>query len=155
MLQFPYQPVPIIGPAPPSVSIAGAAHWRPFVPLTVIGANGQLRHFQRALLDPGADDTVLPLSVAKRIGISLRPDTGHRLRWRGQHYVLRYGDVAFQLAEGGSFCRWQAIAAFSDAPITYCILGQSGCLQFFDVTFRGADRLAELEPNASFTGTIS
>jgi hypothetical protein len=63
--------------------------------------------------------------------------------------------VELQLAEDGSSCRWQAIAAFSDAPIAYCILGQCGCLQFFDVTFRGADRLAELEPNATFAGAIS
>ncbi|MBI1903610.1 MAG: hypothetical protein HYS13_21115 [Planctomycetia bacterium] len=153
MLQFPYQPVPTTH-APPSIRFGGLVHWRPFVPLTVFGAHGRSRHFQRALLDPGADDTVLPMALVPRIGISLQPDSGHRLHWRGQLYALRFGDVDLELTEGGSLCRWTAMAAFSDASIAYCILGQRGCLEFFDATFRGAGRLAELAPNANFPGTI-
>jgi hypothetical protein len=35
-----------------------------------------MRDFGRAVLDPAADDTVFPLDTARRIGISLRNDTG-------------------------------------------------------------------------------
>lgn len=154
MLQFPYEPVPFTGTAPPSLPTT-TAHWRPFAPVTIIGPTGVSRHFKRALIDPGADDTVFPLDLVSVLHVSLRPDTGHRLRWRGQLYPLRFGQVALQLSESSTAYRWRAIVCFSNAPIPYRILGNAGCLEFFDVTFRGADRLTELEPNQSYAGTIA
>ena len=155
MLQFPYEPVPLTGPAPPSLRSTATAHWRPFAPVTIVGPTGVSRHFQRALIDPGADDTVFPLDLVSVLRVVLRPDTGHRLRWRGQQYPLRYGEVALQLAEGGTTFRWTAVVCFCNAPIPYRILGNAGCLEFFDVTFRGADRLVEFEPNESYAGIIA
>jgi len=93
MLQFPYQPVPLVGTAPPSLPPTATVRWRPFAPVTIVGPAGVSRRFQRALLDPGADDTVFPLELVQRLRVTLRPDTGHKLRWRGQAYQLRYGDV--------------------------------------------------------------
>jgi hypothetical protein len=49
----------------------------------------------------------------------------------------------------------EAIVCFSNAPIPYRILGYAGCLQFFNVTFRGADRITEIEPNQSCPGMIT
>jgi hypothetical protein len=51
--------------------------WRPLVPLTIFGPGGLFRDFGRAILDPAADDTVFPLDTAQRLGIQLRPDSGH------------------------------------------------------------------------------
>ena len=94
-----------------------------------------------------------PLDTARRLRVRLRPDTGHRLRWRGQLHPLRFGDVELVLADDASVCRWAAVVAFSPATIRYPILGTSGCLQFFDVRFLGADRMAELDPNRSYSGS--
>jgi hypothetical protein len=60
----------------------------------VIGPTGKRRFFPRAVLDPGADDTVFPLALAGLLGVALRADSGHALRWRGQGYPLRFGDFA-------------------------------------------------------------
>ena len=154
MLQFPYQPVPLIGPPAPSLPAATTDHWRPFVPLTVIGPSGHFRFFNRALVDPGSDDTIFPLAIAGRLAVSLRADHGHRVRWRGQIYPLQFGDVELQMTDTITTFRWPAIIGFSDAPISYRILGYAGCLQFFDVTFRGDDHLVELEPNRSYPGNV-
>src|SRR5947209_18630754 len=153
MLRFPYQDEPLTGPAPPSLSPHATVRWRPLVPLTVIGPGGIVRDFGRAVLDPAADDTVLPLAIARRLGAPLRPDTGHRVRWRGQLRPLRYGDVELLLTDNRSVWRWPAVVGFSPAPLRYPILGQAGCLQFMDTRFLGADLLVELETNRTYPGT--
>lgn len=43
---------------------------------------------------------------------------------------------------------------FSAAPIQYPLLGQIGCLEFFDARFFGQLRIVELETNAAFPGVI-
>jgi hypothetical protein len=98
MLRFAYLPEPLTGPPPPSLPAGVTARWRPLAPVRVYGPSGRLRYFPRALLDPGADDTVLPLDLAALLGIALKPDTGHAVRWRGQPYSLRFGDVDLELS---------------------------------------------------------
>jgi hypothetical protein len=153
MLRFLYQDEPLTGPAPPSLPAGAQVRWRPLVPVTVIGPGGQLRDFGRAVVDPAADDTVFPLDTAWRIGVRLRPDTGHRVRWRGQLHPLRFGDVELLLTDNASVWRWPAVVGFSPAPLRYPILGQAGCLHFMDTRFLGADRWVDLETNRSYPGT--
>src|SRR5437588_12701895 len=93
-----------------------------------------------------------PFDTAGRLGIPLRPSTGHGVRWRGQLHPLRFGDVALLLTDNGSIWRWSAVVGFSPAPLRYPILGQSGCLQFFDARFLGADLMVELETNRTYLG---
>ncbi len=155
MLSFAYQDEPLTGPPPPSLPAGATVRWRPLVPVDIVGPSGLIRRFGRAILDPGADDTVFPLDTALRLGVRLRPDTGHRLRWRGQLQPLLFGDAELVLADDASACQWHAVVAFSPAPIRYPILGICGCLEFFDARFFGADRIAELDPNRSFPGTIT
>jgi hypothetical protein len=118
----------------------------------VIGPTGLLRSFGRAVLDPAADDTVFSLDTAGRISVTLRPDRGHRVRWRGQLYPLGFGHVDLLLADDVSGWRWPAVVGFSPAPIRYPILGQGGCLQFFDARFLGASLVVELDANHSYPG---
>jgi hypothetical protein len=155
MLQFPYEDEPLIGSPPPSLPGTVTVRWRPLVPVTVIGPTGRRRIFPRAVLDPGADDTVFPLALVGLLGVALRADTGHGLRWRGQAYPLRFGDVELELSDGTSVCRWPAVVGFTPAPLRYPLLGIAGCLQFFDARFRGDDRIAEVETNRSYPGTTT
>ena len=147
MLRFPYLDEPLLGPAPPSMP-ATAIVRRPWAHRTspTIG---------RAVADPTADDTVFPLDTARRIGAGLRADSGHRVRWRGQLYPLRFGDVELLLSDNVFARRRPAVVAFSPAPIRYPILGQGGCLQFMDAYFLGADLVVELETNPSYPGTTT
>ena len=155
MMQFPYQAEPLSGPPPPSLPATATVRWRPLVPVTLIGPTGKRRLFARAVLDPGADDTVFPLAVAGLLGVVLRPDSGHGLRWHGQGYPLRFGDVALELDDGRQVWRWSAVVGFSPAPLRYPLLGISGCLQFFDARFLGESRFVELETNQSYPGTTA
>jgi hypothetical protein len=155
MLQPPYQDEPLTGPPPPSLPAAAKVRWRPLIPVTIIGPTGKRRFFPRALLDPGADDTVFPLAVVSILGVALKPDIGHGLRWRGQGFSLRFGDVTLQLSDGLQVWLWPAVVGFSPAPVRYPILGLAGCLQFLDANYRGEDRMVELEMNRSFPGTMA
>jgi hypothetical protein len=155
MLEFAYQDEPLTGPPPPSLPPSATVRWRPLVPVRIAGPTGRRRFFSRAVLDPGADDTVFPLAMASVLGVILRVPTGHGLRWRGQAYPLQFGDVELELSDGLETCRWSAVIAFSQAPIRYPILGLSGTLEYFDATFLGDDRLIRLEVNRSFAGTVS
>jgi hypothetical protein len=141
---------------PPSLPPGSAARWRPLVPVRVFGPAGQFRDYARALLDSGADDTVFPFDIAVRIGVVLQPATRHAVRWRGQSFPLLFGDVELELAdESGVMYRWPATVGFTPAPIRYPLLGNAGCLCFFDTTFRGDDRLVELETNRAYPGATT
>ncbi len=153
MLRFAYLPVPLGGTPPPSLSPGATVRWRSLVPVRVLGPSGGSRVFPRAVLDTGADDTVFPIDLATRLGVTLRADTGHRVIWRGQAHPLRFADIELELADTtGSAFRWPATVAFSPAPIRFPILGHAGCLCFFDATFRGHDRVVELEANRAYPG---
>jgi hypothetical protein len=123
------------------------------VPVNILGPAGKRRFFPRAVLDPGADDTVFPLAVAGLLGVTLRADSGHAVRWRGQSYSLRFGSVELELSDGSQLWRWSAVVGLSQAPLRYPILGVCGCLQFFDARFLGQSQLVELETNPSYGGT--
>jgi hypothetical protein len=154
MLRFPYQDEPLTGPAPPSLALGATDRGRPLIPVEIFGTGGLSRQFTRAFVDPAADDTVFPLDTARQIGAVLRPDTGHRVRWRGQLHAPRFGGMEILLEDGINVWRWPAIIRFSPAQIRYPILGTSGCLQFLDAHFRGAHRIVELETNPTFPGTV-
>lgn len=109
----------------PSVQPGGIAHWRPYVPLRVIGPGGVARPIARALLDTGADDSVFPLSIAQLIGISLPSSTQHVVRWRGQGFPLQFARVELELMDGTSLWRWPVLIGFSAAPIRYPILAET------------------------------
>jgi hypothetical protein len=153
MLRFPYQTEPLTGPAPPSLPPGTLVRWRPLVPVTIIGPGGLQRDFGRAILDDASDDTVFPLDVAVGIGVRLHPDTGHRVRWRGQLHALRFGQVELVLTDNHTTWRWPAMVGFPPSPLRYPLLGQAGCLQFMDARFLGADLVAELETNRTVPGT--
>jgi hypothetical protein len=155
MLQFPYQDEPLNRAPPPSLPATATVRWRPLIPVTVVGPTGTRRLFPRAVLDPGADDTVFPLAVSGLVGVALRPDSGHGLRWRGQGYPLRFGDVTLELSDGTQLWRWSAVVGFSPAPLRYPILGICGCLEFFDARFLGQKHVMELETNPLYPGTTT
>jgi len=155
ILRFPYQDELLTGPAPPSLPSTATTRSRPLLPVTIFGPTGLFRDYGRAVLDPASDDTVFPLDTAARLGIALRPDTGHRVRWRSQLHPLRFGDAQILLTDFAVAWRWSAVLGFSPAPLRYPILGQAGCLQFMNARFLGADLAVELEVNPRFPGTVS
>lgn len=154
MLVFPYQALAFRGLPPPTLPPTAKSRWRPLVPVRIIGPTGKSHSFSSALLDPGSDDTIFPSTVIPAIDAIVRFDPGHRIRWRGQIHSMQFSDVELELTDqSGITCRWPAVISFSPAPIGYPLLGNAGCLEFFDANFRGAGKIVELKTNAIYPGT--
>ena len=103
-------------PAPAFAPDDAQRRWRP---LSRFRSRGQwtLGRIRPGLVDPGADDTVLPLDLAELLNVSFYAATTHFLRWRGQRHSLRYGDVTLELADDeGNVLAWPAVVAFTEAP---------------------------------------
>jgi hypothetical protein len=157
-LRFPYVPVPLRGAVPATLPVNATAHWRPLLPVRVINAqSGTFHDLDDALLDTGADDCLMPLHVAQRLGVAFLPEKspGARIRWRGTWWPIRYGDVRLQLNDGTQIATWPARIAFSQALHDQPILGRAHCLQFFEAAFRGSALAVDLDPIATFPGTIT
>lgn len=112
MLRFAYQAEPLRGSPSPSLPAGSTVHWRPLLPVAIFGPTGLVRRFSRALLDPGADDTIFPLDTVVRLHVQLLADTGHRVRWRGQAHPLRFGPLELELTDGQATWRWSALVGF-------------------------------------------
>jgi hypothetical protein len=130
--------------------LAGEREARPFVSVRIQGPVAA-RRLRYALLDTGCQDTLFPVALAEPLGIVLGGEK-HVIRWRGQRYDVEFHVVELELTDGGTVWRWRARAGFTWAPLAYALLGQRGCLEFLDATFRGADQVAELEINRMFPG---
>jgi hypothetical protein len=155
-LWFPYLSVPLIGPPPPTLPPGTLVRWRPFVPIRVHSlTTGQDYDINEALVDSGADDTIFPMDVATLTGIALLPlgSIGHSIRWGTSRHPIRFGEVRLELSDGIEAWNWNAIVAFTPAPIRYPLLGQASFFSFFDITFKGEAREVSLETNPSFPGT--
>jgi hypothetical protein len=111
------------------------------------------RRLKSALLDTGSQDTLFPAALAEPLGVVLGGEQ-QAIHWRGQRHSVEFHDVELELSQGKIVCRWQARVGFTEAPRSYSLLGQHGCLQYFDVKFLGADQVVEIEPNRRFVGSV-
>jgi len=142
--------------APGSISrpgdIVGDSAARPLVSVRIQGPVAA-RRLKYALLDTGSQDTLFPMELAEPLGINLGGER-QAIKWRGQPYWVEFHTVELEITESGTVCRWRARVGFTPAPLSYALLGQRGCLEYLDATFRGADQIAELEMNRLFPGTV-
>ncbi len=152
-LCFGYQLQPLRRRRPPTLP-EGAGGWdRPFAPVTVFGRRGW-RRFNRALLDTGADSTSFSADLPGQIGGDTFP--GDPVRHCGVLYPTRRGAVRIRLNDGLAVCTWGAeVVCCANRDTSYPLLGLGGCLQFMDATFFGSDRVVQLVPNRSFSGTVT
>ena len=124
---------------------------RPLVPVDIIGPLTTVT--RNALLDSGADDTVLPEYVAGVIGLDLSNAPSGIAAGVGSSGVpVRYARVTLRLTDGRELREWLGWVGFTPARMTYPILGFAGCLQFFDAHFRGAREEVELTTNGLYPG---
>ncbi|MCH7726020.1 MAG: retroviral-like aspartic protease [Planctomycetes bacterium] len=125
-------------------------------PLRVIGPSGDA--FLWALVDTGADQSVLPRSVADTIGLTLdQSQQSWVIGFGGQQVAIVPAEVDLQLGQAGQTFHWTATAAvvsFANVADEIVILGHAGCLDFFRTTFDGQGRELELVPTPQFPGTV-
>ena len=123
--------------------------FRPEVPVRVHGPNGSIDFV--ALVDTGADNTILPESIARDLGIPLAAGKGPAATaFGGQEIALFHADVELELLHPESTLRWLARVYFFAKGVEdeTLILGHQGFLDYFTATFRGEEYALDLEPNA-------
>jgi hypothetical protein len=147
---FAYLPLPTKGPVP---SLGGAMlRYRPILPVGVFGPLG-LRLLD-GCVDCGSDDTIFPMSLARKLGLELTgapQGESHPVGGAVVPYV--YAAVTLGVSDGVETCEWQATVGFVDLPLRWGLLGHAGFLDFFDTDLRGARREAFITPNNTFPGT--
>lgn len=106
-----------------------------------------------ARVDPGSDETLFDVTVARDIGIDLSnaPSTKFGGIVHGG-YSARFAQVTFRLTDGMEFREWTGWVGFVSG-LRPPVLGFGGCLQYFDAKFFGADESFELEVNWLYPGT--
>jgi hypothetical protein len=126
---------------------------RPVAAIRLFGPGGGT-YIIDGRFDTASDDTVFPLWVSAMIGldVSQAPEQEVHLVARPQPIRVRFAPVELRLSDGTETCQWPALVGFAPIPGRRALLGYTGCLQFFDSTFRGHDREAILVPNAGFAG---
>jgi hypothetical protein len=146
---FPYLPLPTKAPVP---SLGGAAvRYRPIIATHVCGPLGS-RLFD-GCVDSASDDTIFPLSLARRLGIDLRgAPQGQAQPVGGIVVPYAYATVTLRLTDGIEICEWSATVGFVDLPLRWALLGHAGFLDFFDSGLLGARRETVLAPNRLFPG---
>ncbi len=124
----------------------------PIHSLRLLGPLGDLARDCR--LDPGADDSIFPEWVAHRLGIDLSSaPVGEARPVGGAPIQYSFAPITFHLTDGLEICEWSAIVGFKDVPfMRWPLLGLTGFLQFFDVTFLGQNHEVIITPNSSFPG---
>ena len=127
---------------------------RPEVPIRIHGPAG--RADVLALVDTGADNSILPLSVADDLGIETTQGKGPgATAFGGQQIALSFAEVVLELSQHDAVIRWRARLYFADFPDDSekaVILGHEGFLDYFTATFDGAGCFVELEPNDMIPG---
>lgn len=140
-MRFPYQGYPVRG--------IGSAYqtlvYRPTAPIRIIGPGGEALAY--GLLDTGADDTLLPADFLGPLGVVIESGMRARIGGIGGEIITAdFGTVDLELRRRGAVYRWSATVGFYDGP--KAILGQSGVLEYFLVSFNHRLRHATLRPNA-------
>jgi len=125
------------------------AIFRPEIPITIYGPLGSREIV--ALVDTGADNTILPEAAARALGIPLVPARGPAARaFGGQAISLSYADVEVELVHSDAPLRWTAQVFFMSmgADDETVVLGHQGFLEYFTAMFIGDECVLDLVPNA-------
>ena len=115
--------------------------------------------YAMALVDTGADECVLPLSLADSLGVAVDPSKSIRAAGAGGQLIeLLPGLVELEIADGSESYCWHAVvgfARFESPEHESTCLGHVGALEFFTATFDGGAHRLTLVPNVTFPGQTS
>lgn len=147
-----YRYVPVRVPRPVWSLGGRLVRPRPLIHVALIGPSGT--RVERAHIDPGADDTVFPETLAAKIGIDLtNAPVGSGSAVGGQTITLRFAEVALRITDGRERREWPARVGFAPLALRNPLLGFAGCLQFFSALFLGDREELELTVNSLYPGT--
>jgi hypothetical protein len=145
-LKFPYQRYEV----DPTPTLPGGVVYRPEVPVRVRGPAGTASFL--VPVDTGADETLLPRSVAEALGVVLDEARHWQVAGIGGRPIdVVLGKVAFELLARPRPYRWSARIGFAAfAPDDeLAILGHRGFLDRFTATFHPRRHELTLTPASS------
>jgi hypothetical protein len=142
----------------PSPAYASGVISRPVIPIWV-GVHDRPRKPFFGLLDTGSDDTKLPLSVAKRLGVVVDEDHPVLFHGVGGYTVGYYGELVLELRQSPKSWVWGARVAFLpdskesevEGRITLT-LGHAGFFRHFHVGFDYQRARVRIRPDGLFVG---
>lgn len=112
---------------------------RPVISIRILEPGAEARW--DALVDTGADETLLPMSLAEILGVKLdQVFTSEPTSISGDRLKIHYGDVAFQIGTGKDCVAWKTTVGFVEfrsSEDEVILLGHGGCLDYFTATFDG------------------
>lgn len=150
-MRFPYQQYRM-----KSTVLPGGIVRRPEISVKLIGPAGAIK--VDALVDTGSDLTLMPRWIAGQIGATVDDKARSPLGGiTGQVVQVSPGDVELEITSNGSYFRWATAVMFVNYPPgskATVILGHSGFLDFFRVTFDGSARELEIQITPSFGGVF-
>ena len=124
--------------------------YRPVIPIDIHSNGVSIR--RSALIDTGADYTLLPTAVADYLGLPL--DGRHSIVMSGigdEAISASLAEVEFELGHGQQTRRWRT--AVYVAQQNHLLLGNEGFLEFFIATFDWANKTIDLVPNSRLPKT--
>lgn len=86
---------------------------RPVISIRIVSSKSDARW--DALVDTGADETLLPLSLAEVLEVDLDPQlTSMAAGIAGDPLKINYGDVEFRIESGREAVAWKSTVGFVD-----------------------------------------
>lgn len=126
---------------------------RPIIPVRV-HING-LSVLTDALIDTGADVTIMPKFVADRLGIDLSnaPESSliGALGGGGSYRVF---ELELELRELPNSIRWKAPVGFTNREMSFAFPGTRGFFEFFELTYNAKRELIDLKFNEEVTSDL-
>ncbi len=122
------------------------AIYRPIVMLDVASPAGRFVNVD-VLVDTGADVSLLPNSMASKLGILLPaiPEfpIGSPI---GSTTTYRLAEVCLELRRPPEILRWKTSVGFVDRKLPYAILGTRGFFEFFRLNYDASQQMFDLDP---------
>jgi hypothetical protein len=120
--------------------------YEPVVPVWFVGP--QQTYLIRGLLDTGASMTLVPRFYLTKLG--LMPGERVLLRTAAGAVEVLLGMLDLELRARRVTYRWSARVGFASRVDNLALLGHSGFLDYFSVTFDGLRKCSTLRPNGTF-----
>jgi hypothetical protein len=143
-MKFPYSG--FLSPAPDTGE--QVIIFRPEVPLQMFGPAGSVTSL--AIVDTGADNTILPLAIAQKLQIKREECKGPSASaFGGQQIAMKYADIQLGLDDGQLQLKWHArvyFAALQHPGPETILVGHQGFLDYFKATFDGENLELVLQP---------
>lgn len=115
----------------------------PLIPIRIINRSDKEKYFDlKALLDSGADISILPSEIAESIGLDVENERKQEIRGINGGLVMTY--VHDVIIEVGGW-KFNSFVSFSTAETVFPVLGREGFFNLFEIKINYSKEIIELK----------